>query len=90
MNHHNPFNHQTSSLSDNWKRQLFLEQSMTPEQLKEYKREAMKPFKTRNIIVSFGLFSMVGLIYGITMYKMRPDDFNTIKDLDKYKMKQQE
>ena len=67
-----------------------VEATMTPEQLTEYKRELMKPFRTRNIILSTSLFGLIGGIYALTMYKMRPDDFNSIKDMDQFKkMKQQ-
>nr|KAJ3410507.1 hypothetical protein HK105_002901 [Polyrhizophydium stewartii] len=58
---------------------------MTPEELHALKLEAMRPYRKRNMTLAVGLFAGVGAIFAYTMYMMRPDDFDRIENMDKYK-----
>ncbi|KAK5664803.1 Cytochrome c oxidase assembly factor 3, mitochondrial [Batrachochytrium dendrobatidis] len=62
-----------------------LEQTMTPEELRKYKLQILRPYRTRNMVLSMGLFGSVAAIYAYTMYKMRPDDFNKLETIEKFK-----
>ena len=50
----------------------------SPEQLKAYKFQLLKPYRTRNAMVAGGLFALCGAIYGYSMYKTKADDFDAL------------
>lgn len=50
--------------------------NMDHEQLKEYKRTLLKPYRSKNRLVAGGLFALVGAIFAASMYKTRADDFD--------------
>ncbi|KAH6568795.1 hypothetical protein BASA50_003055 [Batrachochytrium salamandrivorans] len=61
-----------------------LGKKMTAEELRQYKLQALRPYRTRNIALSMGLFGSVAAIYIYTMYKMKPDDFNKLETIKKF------
>ncbi|KAI8913715.1 hypothetical protein BC831DRAFT_489968 [Entophlyctis helioformis] len=71
-------------LQENYRRLQQLESQLSPEELREVKLQAMRPYRTRNIALSLGLFGSMLAIYGYTMYKMRPDNFNELEGLEQY------
>jgi hypothetical protein len=56
------------------------EQSLTPTQLRDYKRHLMKPYRKSNMLLAGAMFTGVAAIYAFSMYKTRQDDFSALDD----------
>eukprot|EP00842_Homolaphlyctis_polyrhiza_P003159 jgi/Hompol1/3844/HPOL_006780-RA len=76
--------------SEAYRRMQMLEKQMTPEEFRNFRQIAMRPYRTRNIALSLTLFGGMAAIFAFSMYKMRPDDFNKLEELEKYAKKPQQ